>query len=45
MAGSTIRAVPRGRIAVKGLPDGVETYELLGPSRGVAAAHTERWMP
>ena len=30
MAGPTVRAVPRGRVAVKGLPDGVETYELLG---------------
>jgi class 3 adenylate cyclase len=30
MAGSTVRAIPRGRVAVKGLPDGVETYELLG---------------
>ena len=30
MAGPTVRAVQRGRVAVKGLPDGVETYELLG---------------
>src|SRR5262245_9576558 len=28
MAGP-IRAIPRGRVAVKGLPDGVDTYELL----------------
>jgi class 3 adenylate cyclase len=30
MAGPTVRAVPRGRVPVKGLPDGVEIYELLG---------------
>src|SRR5262245_43809533 len=30
LAGRPLRAVPRGRIAVKGLPDGVDTYELLG---------------
>jgi class 3 adenylate cyclase len=30
LAGPTVQAVPRGRIAIKGLPDGVETYELLG---------------
>jgi class 3 adenylate cyclase len=30
LVGPPLRAVPRGRIAVKGLPDGVETYELLG---------------
>jgi class 3 adenylate cyclase len=46
MAGSTVRAVPRGRITVKGLPDGVETYELLGnPSPRVTGSQNERWMP
>jgi class 3 adenylate cyclase len=30
LAGPALWASPRGRIAVKGLPDGVETYELLG---------------
>src|SRR5262249_36754081 len=35
LAGPTVRAVPCGRIAVKGLPDGVETYEVLGwPTQG-----------
>jgi class 3 adenylate cyclase len=39
LAGPTVWAVPRGRIAIKGLPDGVETYELLGrTSQGAAAA-------
>jgi class 3 adenylate cyclase len=30
LVGGAVRAVPRGRTAIKGLPDGVETYELLG---------------
>jgi class 3 adenylate cyclase len=43
LAGPTIRAIPRGRIAVKGMPDGVETYELLGraPQGAVAAGPRE----
>jgi class 3 adenylate cyclase len=38
LAGSRFRAVPRGRIAIKGLPEGVETYELLAgmPQRAAA---------
>jgi class 3 adenylate cyclase len=39
LSASTVRAVPRGRIPIKGLADGVETYELLGRiPRGAAAA-------
>jgi class 3 adenylate cyclase len=30
LAGETVRAMPRGRIAIKGLPEAVEIYELLG---------------
>jgi class 3 adenylate cyclase len=38
LAGPRFRAVPRGRIAIKGLPEGVETYELLaGMPQGAAA--------
>jgi class 3 adenylate cyclase len=29
-AGRSIRVIPRGRMILKGLPDGVDTYELLG---------------
>jgi class 3 adenylate cyclase len=32
MAGPSVRAVPRGPVAVKGLPDEVETYELIAPA-------------
>jgi class 3 adenylate cyclase len=29
-AGRSVRVIPRGRMVLKGLPDGVDTYELLG---------------
>ncbi len=38
LAGLAVRVTPRGRVAVKGLPDGVETYELVGRA-------SEGWPP
>jgi class 3 adenylate cyclase len=36
-AGPAVRAVSRERMALKGLPDGVETYELVGFEQGTDA--------